>query len=207
MLDARSPLLRPDDPDAPRAGRRERAKAAKRAAILAAARRRLRDQGYDDMTMAQVAGDADVAIGTVFSYAATKAELLMMVTADRWAGQVPALLAADDDPDPVAAVRALLQPLVDTARLEPQTCAAIARELLFGTDGPHQRQVVALVAELEAAIAAVVERHGARRHPATAARLVVAGGLMEVNRERTGRAADGLEQRLTEVIEVALHGA
>ena len=64
-------------------GRREAGKAAKRARILDAAERRLRTQGYDQMTMAEVANDADVAIGTVFSYAATKAELLMMVTAQR----------------------------------------------------------------------------------------------------------------------------
>ena len=63
------------------AGRREQAKALKRGRILAAAQRRLASQGYEGMTMAQVAHDADVAIGTVFQYAATKPELLMMVAA------------------------------------------------------------------------------------------------------------------------------
>lgn len=189
-------------------GRREAAKAAKRARILAAAQEHLRIDGYEAMTMAQVARDADVAIGTVFTYAATKAELLMMMTAHRWAGTVPKVIAAHAHDDPVVAIRALLQPLVDTSTLEPQTCAAIARELLFGTDGPHQRQVVALVADLEAAIAAVIAGARPTGHAAAAARLVVAGGLMEVNRARTGRAGRAdLEERLTEVIEVALYGA
>ena len=141
-------------------GRREAGKAAKRARILDAAERRLRTQGYDQMTMAEVANDADVAIGTVFSYAATKAELLMMVTAQRWSGSVPKALAEHANEDPALAIRALLQPIADTAKLEPQTCAAIARELLFGTDGPHQREVVDLVAELETAIVAIIEQDG-----------------------------------------------
>ncbi|GAB2495786.1 hypothetical protein GCM10027030_31480 [Luteococcus sediminum] len=189
-------------------GRREAAKAAKRARILAAAQAHLRSVGYESMTMAQVARDADVAIGTVFTYAATKAELLMMVTAERWSGQVPLVLAAPTHEDPVVAIRELVQPLVDTSTLEPQTCAAIARELLFGTDGPHQRSVVALVAELESAIAAVITRAQPTSHASAAARLVVAGGLMEVNRARTGKAGrEALEQGLTEMITVAVHGA
>lgn len=189
-------------------GRREAGKAAKRARILDAAEKRLREQGYDDMTMAQVAHDADVAIGTVFSYAATKAELLMMVTAQRWAGTVPQVIGEHADEDPMVAIRSLLQPVVDTSKLEPQTCAAIARELMFGTGGPHQRDVMALVAELEQAIAGIIRGENPGADGEAGARLVVSGGLIEVNRARTGRARhDDLEERIAEMIRVVLHGA
>lgn len=191
--------------DKPR-GRREAAKADKTRRIVDAAEALIAEVGYDEMTMAAVAKDADVAIGTVFTYAATKAELLMMVTARRWRGQVAAALQQHRREDPGQAIRALLQPLVDTVRLEPQTSAAIARELLFGADGPHQREVVGLVAELEQAIAEILAGGTAGPQQLAGARLVVAGGLMEINRHRTGRSDEDLEELLTRTIGVVQRG-
>ena len=63
----------------PSPGRRERNKAQKRARILAAARDLFTEQGYAATTTQEVAARADVAAGTVFQYAASKAELLVMV--------------------------------------------------------------------------------------------------------------------------------
>ena len=65
-------------------GRRERAKADKRARILAAARALFEERGFERTSMSEVARAADVAQGTVFQYAATKAELLMMVAEALW---------------------------------------------------------------------------------------------------------------------------
>ncbi|WP_165823023.1 TetR/AcrR family transcriptional regulator [Micromonospora globispora] len=190
-------------------GRRERNKAQKRGRILSAARRLLAEQGYARMTMAQVAEGADVAIGTVFQYAATKAELLMMVTADRWSQTIPAVIGAvGRDAEPVTVVCRLLEPLLEASRDEPENTMAIARELLFGAPGPHREAVVQLVADLEDAVAGVFRAAGAGERANAAARLVVSGGMLEVNRTRTGRASgDSVEARLTELIEVALRGA
>lgn len=194
------------------AGRREQAKALKRGRILAAAQRRLASQGYEGMTMAQVAHDADVAIGTVFQYAATKPELLMMVAADRWSDTIPALIAqARDTDDPVEIILTLLSPLARESARAPEVTMAMAREILFGVDGPHRREVLALVTRLEEAIAGVLRSHGAGAAAdtaGTAARLIVSGGLIELNRTRTGLAGgDPVEHRLRAMVELALAGS
>lgn len=200
-------MIAPPPASSPPIGRRERNRAEKRARILAAAQRLLATQGYQRMTMAQVADDADVAIGTVFQYAATKPELLMMVTADRWSGAFTKVLRAVGDAPPEVLMRRLLEPLVAASRAEPDVTAAIARELLFGADGPHRDEVLALVDELETAIAAVLREAGAGERAPAAARMVVSGGLVEINRTRQGRADDAsIDVRLSELIEIALDG-
>ena len=190
-------------------GRRERAKADKRARILAAARARLRAQGYDGMTMAQVAANADVAIGTVFQYAATKAELLLMVTAAEFADALPAAVAAAGTrAAPRTLVRRFLEPLVAFSSAYPETSMAVARELLFGTSGPHRDEVVEIVAEVERAIAEVLSREGSAARAETAARLIVSGALLELNRTRTGRATPAsTERRLVDLVDLILDGA
>ena len=60
-------------------GRRERAKRDKRERIMAAARELFAERGVSGVTTQQVADRADVAIGTLYRYVATKAEFLIMV--------------------------------------------------------------------------------------------------------------------------------
>ncbi|HEX4112527.1 MAG TPA: TetR/AcrR family transcriptional regulator [Stellaceae bacterium] len=63
-------------------GRRERGKLDKRRRIREATRDVFRRKGYEDATTREIADLADVAIGTLFAYAADKRELLMMVVND-----------------------------------------------------------------------------------------------------------------------------
>jgi AcrR family transcriptional regulator len=63
-------------------GRRERGKLDKRRRIREATREVFRQKGYEDATTREIADRADVAIGTLFAYAADKRELLMMVVND-----------------------------------------------------------------------------------------------------------------------------
>ncbi|HVG51828.1 MAG TPA: helix-turn-helix domain-containing protein [Xanthobacteraceae bacterium] len=63
-------------------GRRERGKLEKRRRIREATRDVFRRKGYDAATTREIADLADVAIGTLFAYAADKRELLMMVIND-----------------------------------------------------------------------------------------------------------------------------
>lgn len=193
-------------------GRRERNKAQKRARILQAARERLARDGYERMTMADVARDADVATGTVFQYVATKAELLMMVTAADWADVLPAAIReAGTVPTPEGAIDALLQPLLVGAERDPATTHLVARELLFGTPGPHHDEVVRLVEGLEDATAQVLRAAGGGERAAAAARLIVTGGLFEIHRTRTGRAADSPQDRVAQLVALVsdgtIHGA
>ncbi|WHP16146.1 TetR/AcrR family transcriptional regulator [Cellulomonas sp. ES6] len=50
------------------AGRRERKKAETRQALVAAARRLFVERGYDDVTVAQIAEEADTAVTTLFNH-------------------------------------------------------------------------------------------------------------------------------------------
>lgn len=185
-------------------GRRERAKAAKRARILAAARAQLLERGYAAMSMSEVARRADVAAGTVFQYASTKAELLMLVTAAAWHEREG--FAAGDRP---ASITQILQPLVDVGERWPDLTTAVAREVLFGADGPLRREVLGLVDRLEDAMAQCLAAEGATSEQATAgARLIVTGALAELHRSVEGR-ADGrsLRERVGEIIALVSAGA
>lgn len=190
-------------------GRRERNKADKRARILQAARQGLARQGYAKMTTSWVAEQADVATGTVFQYARTKPELLMLVTADRWGTEFPEVLAAArDHADPLDAVLTLLTPLVTASRRDPDTTMAIARELLFGPPGEHHDAVLDLVGQLELAIADIIEPSSPRTGRA-AARLITSGALVELNRaRREGEQDTGtVLERVETLVRLTLAGA
>lgn len=62
--------------------RRDRNMDAKRARICGAAATLLAEHGYAGVTTQAVSDAADVAAGTLFRYAATKADLLLMVYND-----------------------------------------------------------------------------------------------------------------------------
>lgn len=60
-------------------GRRERNKLEKRNRIVAAARRLFAEQGFSDTTTQQIAEAADIGTGTLFLYARSKEDLLVLV--------------------------------------------------------------------------------------------------------------------------------
>jgi AcrR family transcriptional regulator len=62
-----------------RIGRRERNKLEKRRRIVAAARRLFAEQGFAETTTQQIAESADIGTGTLFLYARSKEDLLVMV--------------------------------------------------------------------------------------------------------------------------------
>ena len=149
-------------------GRRERAKAEKRARILAAAHALFEERGFERTSMSEVARAADVAEGTVFQYAATKVELLMMVVDALWGAHERATttppLSAFAAPDgagsapaggeTAARIAELISPLVTAMRRWPELATWVAREILFGADMPHRRRVLDHVDRLEEQIAA-----------------------------------------------------
>ena len=199
-------------------GRREIAKAKKRARILAAARSLMSEKGYAQMSMSEVASRADVAAGTVFQYAATKAELLMMVTENIWADHVNDILDATPYPghrSPAAVVDAImdsLAPVFDMAVRWPETTVWIAREILFGEDLPHRREVLVLVEKLENHIARMLAGCRSAAHAGTTpldvgARMIVTSGLAELNRARQGRAELRLVlERMREIVALVAAG-
>lgn len=152
-------------------GRRERAKAEKRARILAAARALFEERGFERTSMSEVARAADVAEGTVFQYAATKVELLMMVVDALWGAHERATtttslsaFAAPAAPGTATAggetadrIAELISPLVTAMRRWSELATWVAREILFGADMPHRRRVLDHVDRLEEQIAASLQ--------------------------------------------------
>lgn len=72
-------------PDADRAaplGRRERNKQEKRARIVESARRLFQEKGFAETTTLEIAEAADIGTGTLFLYARSKEDLLVMVFKD-----------------------------------------------------------------------------------------------------------------------------
>lgn len=146
---------------APR-GRRERAKADKRERIMAAASDLFAARGVTGVTTQQIADRADVAIGTLFLYFGSKAELLIMVQNQKFAA------AIDDGTSAVAAaagqgalegVMALIRPVVACVREQPENGRTYLRELVFGDPAePNRREGLELSARLEDEIAGVLTR-------------------------------------------------
>ena len=141
-------------------GRRERNKAEKQRRIGSAAAELFARQGYARTTTQQVATAADVAEGTVFRYAVSKPELLLMVLNE----QMRPLLAAGRQRAASAASVAeaildVLAPFVELADSQPENAGPFLREVLFGDDGPHRQESIALVDEAVAEIAELMRPH------------------------------------------------
>jgi AcrR family transcriptional regulator len=144
----------------PPVGRRERNKQVKLERITAAARELFAEHGVDDVTTQQVAEKADIGTGTLFLYAKTKGELLLLV---QNSGYVDALeegkAAAESIPDALDAVMAIIRPIVECNRIQVDNGRTYLKELVFGDpEEPHHRDALALTIQTEAAIAVVLRR-------------------------------------------------
>jgi AcrR family transcriptional regulator len=143
-------------------GRRERAKRDKRARILAAARELFARHGVGGVTTQQIADRADVAIGTLYLYASTKAELLIMVQNAKFAAAIDEGLAASSAVggcDVVDGVLALIRPVVACVREQAENGRTYLHELVFGDPAePYRREGLALSARLEDGLAGRLSR-------------------------------------------------
>ena len=169
-------------------GRRERSKLQKRARIFTAARTLFAEHGYAEVTTQQIAEHADVAAGTVFRYAATKAELLMMVfNADFRACVERGLAEAAGVWPPTAAIWTALAPTLAAAAAPPADTAAYQRELMFGGEAdPHRAEGLAIVADLEGGIARLLAGETPPDDAYSAARAVFACAHVVLVRASTG---------------------
>jgi AcrR family transcriptional regulator len=71
-----------DKPASPVMGLRERGKLRRRKRIKEAARAVFVERGYEAATTREIAERAEVSLGTLFAYAPTKSELLLMIVND-----------------------------------------------------------------------------------------------------------------------------
>lgn len=143
-------------------GRRERNKQQKLERIISAASELFAEHGVDEVTTQQIADKADIGTGTLFLYAKTKGELLLMVQNSSYDHALAqGMAAADGFPDRLEAVAAIVRPIVECNRVQVENGRTYLRELVFGDpQEPHHSYALRLTARTEEAIAAVLQRGG-----------------------------------------------
>ncbi|WP_282944729.1 TetR/AcrR family transcriptional regulator [Cellulomonas endometrii] len=143
-------------------GRRERNKQQKLERITAAARELFAVHGVDDVTTQQIAERADIGAGTLFLYARSKGELLLLVQNAAYADALArGVQAAASSADALDGVLAIARPVVECNRTQVENGRTYLREMVFGDpEEPHHREALAIVERTEHAVADVLTRHG-----------------------------------------------
>lgn len=192
------------DPQQP-PGRRERKKAATRAALAAAALRLCSEHGLDHVTVEQIADAADVAPRTFFNYFTSKEEAVVAGNAAS-ADTLVAAFTTRPDSEPVAeALRHALRAVVT----DPGYLDRIRRlRALRGHAALVAHQMAAFAAQERALAAAVVERTGtdpARDlFPTLAAAAAVTGLRVAVQHWLGDHGPDPREPELTDLVDEAM---
>jgi len=159
-------------------GRRERNKQQKLDRITAAASELFAEHGIEDVTTQQIADKADIGTGTLFLYAKSKGELLLLVQNAHYAEALQRGRAdAETISDVLDAVMAIVQPIVECNRVQVDNGRTYLREMVFGDpEEPRHSEALSIVAQTEEATAAVLGRHeqAGAGDAATMARIVTA---------------------------------
>ncbi|KUN76496.1 TetR/AcrR family transcriptional regulator [Streptomyces griseoruber] len=141
-------------------GRRERNKQEKLDRIVAAASELFAEHGVDEVTTQQIADKADIGTGTLFLYAKTKGELLLLVQNAKYVEALERGRAgAETVPGVLDAVLAIVRPIVECNRVQIDNGRTYLREMVFGDpEEPRHGAALAIVAQTEEAVAAVLRR-------------------------------------------------
>jgi TetR/AcrR family transcriptional regulator len=141
-------------------GRRERNKQEKLQRITDAARELFTQYGVDEVTTQQVAEKADVASGTLFLYAKTKAELLLLVHNVKYADALDkGIAAAAKETTALGGVMAIVRPIIECNRIQIENGRTYLKEIVFGDPAePHHAEAIALTQRTEAAVVDVLKR-------------------------------------------------
>lgn len=183
------------------AGRRERNKQNKLDRITAAAGELFAKHGVDDVTTQQIAEKADIGTGTLFLYAKTKGELLLLVQNSSYVDAlVEGRAAAEDIPDTLDAVMAIIRPVVQCNRAQIDNGRTYLREIVFGDpDEPYHRDALALTVQTEEAIATVLQRDE-RVTPGDAATLAhIVSAIIFVSMAATVNIARSVDEILEDI--------
>ena len=190
-------------------GRRERNKLDKLARITAAAGELFAERGVDEVTTQEIADRADIGAGTLFLYAKSKGELLLLVQNSTYAGALEQGRADAATADGVlAGVLAVVRPVVQCNRKQVDNGRTYLREIVFGDpEEPHHRDALTLTAQTERLVAEVIARD-TRVSPAAAATLAhVVSAIMFVSMAATvnaGRTIDEIVDEITEQVRAIL---
>lgn len=182
-------------------GRRERNKLDKLARITAAAGELFAERGVDDVTTQEIADRADIGTGTLFLYAKTKGELLLLVQnstyADALAEGRAAAAAAGTMTDGVLAV---IRPVVECNRKQIDNGRTYLREIVFGDpEEPHHRVALDLTQQTEALIAEVLVDRGGIATEVAGTLAHVVSAIMFVSMAATVNAARTVDDIVDEI--------
>jgi AcrR family transcriptional regulator len=182
-------------------GRRERNKQDKLDRITAAASELFADRGVDEVTTQEIADKADIGAGTLFLYAKSKGELLLLVQNSTYADALAqGRSAAEGITDTLDAVMAIVRPVVECNRKQVDNGRTYLREIVFGDPTePHTRAALDLTVQTEEAIAAVLRRDGRTSPQDAAARAHIVSAIMFISMAVTTNAAKPLDDVVQEI--------
>ncbi|WP_285137582.1 TetR/AcrR family transcriptional regulator [Microbacterium sp. lyk4-40-TSB-66] len=182
-------------------GRRERNKQAKLERITAVATELFATHSVDEVTTQQIADAADIGAGTLFLYAKTKGELLLLAQNALYEVALERGLAASAAaPSALAALMALVEPVVRCNRAQIDNGRAYLREMVFGDPTePHHAAALAIVGRTEAAAAALLVRHLRLDLVEAQALASVVSAVLFLTMSRSDQVDSSVEQLLTDV--------
>jgi len=182
-------------------GRRERNKRDKLERIIAAARDLFDTYGVDAVTTQQIADKADIGTGTLFLYAKSKSELLLMV---QNSGYVAALeegrAAAGNTAETLDGVMAIIRPIVECNRTHVENGRIYLRELVFGDpEEPHHRDALTLTIKTEEAVAIVLRRDKRIKAGEAATLAQIISAIMFISMAATINAAHTVDEIVEDI--------
>ena len=182
-------------------GRRERNKQEKLDRITAAASELFAERGVDEVTTQEIADKADIGAGTLFLYAKSKGELLLLVQNSTYADALAqGRSAAEGITDTLDAVMAIVRPIVECNRKQVDNGRTYLREIVFGDPAePHHRDALDLTVQTEEAIAAVLRRDGRTSSQDAAARVHIVSAIMFISMAATINVANPVDDVVQEI--------
>ncbi len=182
-------------------GRRERNKQEKLDRITAAATELFAEHGVDDVTTQQIADKADIGTGTLFLYAKTKGELLLLVQNANYAEALQRGRAdAEGIRDALDAVMAVVRPIVECNRTQIDNGRFYLREMVFGDPTePHHSEALTIVGQTEEALAAILGREEAAGAGEAATKARIVSAIMFVSMAASVNAGVDLEALVADI--------
>ena len=182
-------------------GRRERNKQEKLDRIMAAASELFAQHGIEDVTTQQIADKADIGAGTLFLYAKTKGELLLLVQNAHYAEALERGRAdAEAVAGPLDAVMAIVRPIVECNRVQIENGRSYLREMAFGDPSePAHAHALAIAGRTAEAIAAVLVRHGNASDTDAASRAQIVSAIMFVSMAASTNVALSVDEVVADI--------
>lgn len=182
-------------------GRRERNKLDKLERITTAAGELFAERGVDDVTTQEIADRADIGTGTLFLYAKTKGELLLLVQNSMYAEALERGRAAAADADGVLeGVLAVIRPVIECNRTQIDNGRTYLREIVFGDpEEPHHGEALALTGQTEQLVSDVIARDTRVSADEAAALARIVSAVMFLTMSATINIAHSVEQIVDEV--------